>query len=342
MAEAPLPPPTHLGPGRKWTYHAKLTNDPRELFLYTFTSAPTTTTTTTFAVVKRVHPKEANIHTQCGADDNYPHIIHVLARLPLPASATPGIACAAPPTTDVYLVLEHATGGTLEHLLESARPSPDPFPFRPNPSSAHQRAQGGGGGGGGNKTKLPAWFCYHMFAEILDAVLRLHTREGIIHTDLHLKNVMFQKQPPPRPQAQQRLPLPTLPPPELVVNPDEIPLDEEEGEENKDISQPQQQEETPWAVPIVKIIDFGRVHELPPEDEDGASPWEDVPSPCPGLLVRLMLMDGYLFESGFCAFLEPLARGNVSIQVLREARAVAMARKGENVHVPQWLREHFQ
>lgn len=313
MAKGPLTPPPHLGPGRKWIYHSKLTNDARELYLYTFTSTPSL-----FAVVKRVDAREALVHTQCAAD-NYPHIIQILDRIPLTT-----LAVAHYPTADVYLVMEHATGGTLEDLLTSIRPLPPPFPFHPNVNAvAHNR--------------LPAWFCYHMFAEILDAVLRIHTREGIMHTDLHLKNVMFQKQPqqllPPHPPASA--------PPALFINPDEIPLEEEEDEQTQQ-QQLEQQQEAPWAAPVIKIIDFGRVHQLPPEEDDEASQWENKPSPCLGLLVRMMLLDKNLYEDELYAFLEPLARSLVSVQVLCEARTVAMARKGENMHVPQWLRDHFQ
>lgn len=51
----PLNPPAHLGREQQWTYHSKLTNDARELFLYIFTARPGT-----YAVVKRVSERSPN------------------------------------------------------------------------------------------------------------------------------------------------------------------------------------------------------------------------------------------------------------------------------------------
>lgn len=151
-----------------------------------------------------------------------------------------------------------------------------------------------------------------------------------MHIDLHLQNIVFQKQQPQQP---------------LVPNPDEIPL--EQGEdldlEVKQSAAEGQEQAVPWAVPVVKILDFGMMRELPPEGEDTRSQWESQPSPCVGLLARRMLSLRDVYEDGgFAAFLQPLAWSQVSITVLQEARGVAMVRKEENVCVPQWLREYFQ
>lgn len=296
-----------------WTYHSKLTNDARELFLYTVTSTPTI-----FVVVKRVDEKEALTHARCAAADPH-HVVQVLDRIPIPIP----VPAAHPPTAtdDVYLVMEHATGGTLEDLLVRTRPLRPPFPFNPDPAAPHHT--------------LPAWFCYHVFAELLGAVLRMHTGEGIVHADLHLKNIMFQKQPPQQQEEQ------TPPPVVVLPNPDEIPL--EEDAEVVVAAETQQQQE-PWVVPAVKVIDFGRVHELPPEGDDSASQWENKPSPCLGFLATVMLMEEELYEGagGFYAFLEDLAKSQVSIPVLREAREVAMVRRKQDGSVPQWLRDYFR
>lgn len=332
-----------------WTYHSKLTNDARELFLYTVTAAPAARPGSPgqYVVVKRVDDKEAQVHAQlCAARGaaipgsrfsknnnttctSYPHIIQVFDCIPL--RAVPGL----PTTTDAYLVLEHATGGTLEALLarlQSRQPTAAArFPFN-KPNRQQQQQQ----------QLLPGWFCYHVLAAVLDAVLRMHTRDGVLHTDLHLKNVVFQK------QQMVSLPPVSSAPLSLFPNPDEIPLEEpaaagDDGTTNNNAA------DLRWAAPVVKIIDFGRVHQLPePEDDDddGRGQWEAQPSPCVGLLARLMLQqarDLYDDGGGFAAsFLEPLAKSQVSVAVLREARYVAMARKEENVYVPRWLREYFQ
>lgn len=352
MAHTPLPPPARLGRQNKWTYHSKLTNDARELFLYTVTAAPAPRpggSPGQYVVVKRVDDKEAQVHARlCAAGGGagaaipgsrfnnnnnttgkaYPHIIQILDCIPL--RAVPGLR-APTTTTDAYLVLEHATGGTLEALLARLR-SRQPtatarFPF--NKPTLQQQQQ-----------LLPGWFCYHVLAAVTDAVLRMHTRDGLLHTDLHLKNVVFQKQ-------QQMASLPhsssSSASSSLFPNPDEIPLEEPAAAANSTNATDR------WAAPVVKIIDFGRVHQLPePEDgddDDGRGQWEAQPSPCVRLLAQLMLQqarDLYDDDGSFAAsFLEPLARSQVSVAVLREVRRVAMARKEENVYVPRWLREYF-
>lgn len=334
IANGPLNPPAHLGREKRWTYHSKLTNDARELFLYTFTSRPGT-----YAVVKRVDEREALIHSRYAAgnnrNNNYPQIIPLRTCAVAAACSPTTTTTTTTKTTDAYLVLEHARGGTLEDLLARLRSL---VPAAARRFSFNKPADPRSVGPQQGSRKLPGWICYHVLAGVLDAVIRMHTRDGVMHIDLHLQNIVFQKQ--------------EKPPEQPLPNPDEIPLEQEEDLEAKQplfsrssAAEEQQQDRETWAVPVVKIIDFGRVHELPPEGGDTRSQWESQPSPCVGLLARRMLGQGDVYGGGgggFVAFLQPLARSQVSIGVLQEARSVAMVRKEENVCVPQWLREYFQ
>lgn len=340
-----------------WIYHSTLstTADGRDLFLYAFASSATTPTPK-FAVVKRVKEKEARVHTKCAAGKNTHNIIQIFDCIPLDidivkAHSSPSW-CFSPTQKDSYLVMEHATGGTLHELLARTLPSslPPTFPWTP-PKSAEAAGVG--------RKKLPAWFCYHFLAEILDAVIRMHTRDGVIHIDLHIKNVMFQKR---RHQGdldghEQRAPVSSLSTTTSSNHPNEAGNDDDEkaaiaiATATTTTTQHQQQQKKPsWAIPIIKIIDFGRVHELPPtpaqndDDEKSSSQWENKPNYSVGILVRRMTAKAYIgsYEPEVYAFLEPLAVSQVSIQTLREAQTVAEARKGVDVCVPQWLREYFR
>lgn len=118
----------------------------------------------TTVIVKRAPKKEAYTHIQITNPTN-PSIIRLLDVTEL-----------SPFTPDFWLVLEHANNGTLRDLLAHAR-----------------------GADGSIPRKIPAAFCFHALAAILNAVIVMQETHGVQHIDLHAGNIVFDMPPGPWP-----------------------------------------------------------------------------------------------------------------------------------------------
>lgn len=97
----------------------------------------------------------------------------------------------------------------------------------------------------------------------------------------------------------------------------------------------------PWP-PIVKVIDFGKIFQLPDEDSHDDVPWDEARSPSVGALVRALLAQRDVFEDEFLVAIRALNAQMSPLQTLRTARATARTKaEALDQHVPDWLLGYF-
>ncbi|KAJ4418341.1 hypothetical protein N0V82_005622 [Gnomoniopsis sp. IMI 355080] len=174
-----------------------------------------------------------------------------------------------PSTPNAWLVLEHANKGTLRDLLAHAR-----------------------GAEGSTSRKVPASFCFHILAGILNAIIDIQETHGLQHIDLHAGNVVFHR------------------------SSDQWP-------------------------PVVKVIDFGKMVQLPEESRDDIA-WDEASSPSIGPLARSLLSQTSVLEDDFLSATRDLGKQMSPLQALRTAREDSRMRAEAVVEsVPKWLLAYF-
>lgn len=166
-------PPTPVVKGARGVYaFVRTINEDKHVYLYTpapepdaaapDADSPPQADSLRYVVIKRAPKDEADTHRIVTA--RFPSsalVPSTVVRLldEAPVDAWPG-------DTRVWLVMEHARGGSLAELLEHARAAAP-------------------------REGIPLRLAYHVLFEAAAALATLHTRCGVVHEDLHAGNVLF-------------------------------------------------------------------------------------------------------------------------------------------------------